>query len=103
MPSFAEWFKNISVTREYDWDTDKGIGVTWWDGRDDPERCMDRLRQVLAKFEQMYGVDQGLTAGQPMCDFNGWYGDEFDGDWQRNHTGAVYPSRGFTWDDDWAG
>jgi hypothetical protein len=97
LPSFSEWFKDHKTTREYDENTDKGIGVTFWDGRDDPEKCMDRLTQVLAKFDQMHGVDEDLTAGQPICDFDGWYDGEFD--WPRNHTGGVQPSRGFTWDD----
>ncbi|CAK0818295.1 unnamed protein product, partial [Prorocentrum cordatum] len=100
---FAEWFKGPSVTREYDENTDRGIGVTFWDGRNDPGKCMDRLKQVLAKFEQMHGVDPDLTAGQPICDFDGWYSGEFDGVWPRNHTGAVEPSRGFAWADGWAG
>jgi len=97
LPSFAEWFKDISVTREYDESTDRGIGVTFWDGRNDVDRCMDRLTQVLAKFEELHGVDPNLTVGQPLCDFDSWYEGEFD--WPRNHTGAVEPSRGFTWED----
>jgi len=95
-PSFAEWFQDYKTTREYDEKTDKGIGVTFWDGRNDPEKCLDRLTQVLAKFDELHGTDAGLTEGQPVCDFDGWYDGEFD--WPRNHTGAVKPSRGFTWD-----
>jgi len=104
LPSFSEWFINVSVTREYSTRTDEGIGISFWNGRDDKEKCMNRLTAAMAMFEQKHGVDPDLTEGQPACDFDGWYegdGELSDGKfaWRPNHTGAVEPSRGFTWSD----
>lgn len=97
LPSFKEWFINISVTREYNTHTDKGIKCSFWDGRDDKQACMDRLTAAMAMFESKHGVDSDLTEGQPVCDFDSWYDGEFT--WKRNHTGAIEPSRGFSWED----
>jgi hypothetical protein len=103
LPSFSEWFINTSVTREYSTHTDKGIGCSFWNGRDDKEKCMGRLTGAFAMFEQKHGLDPDLREGQPLCDFDGWYdrdGEFSDGKfaWKQNHTGAVEPSRGFTWE-----
>lgn len=95
-PNFNDWFQNITVTREYDEKTDKGIGVSFWDGRQDKDKCQARLHSAQVMFEQKFGRDNDLTEGQPVCDFDSWYDQEFT--WKRNHTGAMKPTRGFSWE-----
>jgi len=43
--------------KEYDTATDHGVGLSWWDHREDDEANAERTRLLLAKFAEKYPED----------------------------------------------
>lgn len=61
--------------KEYDHLTDKGVGVSFWDGRKNPERCAQRLEAVKALFNRKFPDAPALS--DPVCDFDRYTLEEF--------------------------
>jgi len=53
---------------EYNNQTDRGVGLDFWDGIYNRDRCTDRLETVAAKFKAKY-PDMTASADEPWCDF----------------------------------
>jgi hypothetical protein len=51
---------------EYDYKTDAGIGMDFWDGRHDKENCTRRMEKVLDLFKEKYPT-LPRTLPQPPC------------------------------------
>jgi len=54
--------------REYDPQTDKGVRLSFWDGRADEDKCAWRVKHTEMLFKQKYPQHPDLP--QPPCDFN---------------------------------
>jgi len=74
---------------EYSGKLDEGVGNSFWNGRLDKEKCSARIRAAQALFKKHY-PDLPESLGQPPCDFDMIYQDEFT--WPVNHTGGVNSS-----------
>merc|ERR1712217_483583 len=53
--------------KEYDWDSDRGVGADFWDRRHDVEACSARMDRVQEVFKTRY-PHLPLTYGEPPCD-----------------------------------
>merc|ERR1719343_1447230 len=63
---YLKWW-SVDHNREYVWQDDKGVGTDFWDGRDDPKKCSERMRKIQALFGKKY-PDMPVTYGEPPCD-----------------------------------
>jgi len=71
--------------KEYDPDTDAGVGTDFWNGKHDKEKCAERMDKARALFKQKYPqFPEHLD--EPPCEFDMYYEHEFD--WKINHTGS---------------
>jgi len=76
--------------REYSHHTDAGVGCTFWNGRNDPKLCQERMDRVKKLFKDKYpDLPSCDELPPPSCDFDGWYTDstgvkEFD--WESVHS-----------------
>lgn len=79
--------------KEYDSDTDKGVGTEFWNGKLDKDRCAYRLAQAEHLFKMKFpAMPERLE--EPPCEFDMYYKDEFT--WKVNHSNAVLSTY---WDD----
>lgn len=79
---------------EFDVEKDKGVGCSFWDGKADEEKAEKRMKAVRDLFKKHY-PDMEYDLEEPACDFDMYYDGEDK--WPINHTGAIAPSRGFSW------
>jgi len=84
IPDYAAFWEGTR-NKEYDPDSDDGIGNHFWAGKHDAAKCNARLEAVRhlfgAKFPQF-----PVRLEEPPCDFDMYYEGELD--WSVNHTGA---------------
>jgi len=71
--------------KEYVKKLDRGIGISFWDGVHDEEKCTARMNTVRRVFKEKFPeFEESLD--EPPCEFDMYYNGEFD--WKDNHTGA---------------
>jgi len=75
--------------KEFDLETDKGVGCSFWDGKKDIDKCTERMDKVRKLFKKNDpGNPESLT--EPACEFDMYYDGEFK--WEVNHTGGPDPN-----------
>jgi len=62
------WAAFCAGRKEYNNQTDKGEGVSFWDGIYSPHKCIERYDKVQAKFREKY-PDMPVELDQPHCDY----------------------------------
>jgi len=72
--------------KEYDFDTDEGVGTSFWNGRQDKAKCAERMEKARALFRAKFPQYPDLE--EPACEFDMFYDNEFS--WEVNHTGATH-------------
>lgn len=72
--------------KEYDPATDKGVGMSFWDGIHTEEKCTARMDAVRELFKAKFPAFP-LSLDEPACEFDMYYNGEFK--WKRNHTGGT--------------
>merc|ERR1712110_877389 len=75
--------------KEYEELTDKGIGTTFWDNRNDEAACEARIEAAQRLFAINF-PEFPETLPEPACDFDMFYDGELT--WPVNHTGAPHSS-----------
>lgn len=71
---------------EYSGKIDKGVGCSFWDGKLDKKKCMERTERAKKLFKDKF-PEFPDSLDNPVCDFDMIYQDEFT--WPVNHTGGV--------------
>jgi len=81
--------------KEYNTETDKGVGMSFWNGKNDADKCTDRMDAVRALFK-VNSPEFLERLPEPACEFDMFYDGEFD--WPVNHTKAVAPAHTDWWE-----
>jgi len=102
--SYVECVRDVSAglhdgpclhKKEFDVDLDQGFGCSFWDAAKDRKKAAKRMQAVRDLFKKHY-PHLPADLEEPACDFDMYYDGETE--WPINHTGAVKPERGFSWE-----
>jgi len=67
---YWDWYNNPDM-KEYDKDTDEGVGSDFWNGIKDVEGNKKRVQRALALFSEKYpDIPSQDAYPDPVCDFN---------------------------------
>mmetsp|Transcript_47768 Transcript_47768/g.136627 ORF Transcript_47768/g.136627 Transcript_47768/m.136627 type:complete len:490 (+) Transcript_47768:408-1877(+) len=67
---YWDWYNNPDM-KEYDKDTDEGVGSDFWNGIEDVEGNKKRVQRALALFSEKYpDTPSEDVYPDPVCDFN---------------------------------
>jgi len=72
--------------KEYDPDLDAGVGLHFWDGKLDEEKCTRRMNKARSLFKAKF-PEFPESLQEPPCEFDMYYQHEFS--WPVNHSRAV--------------